>query len=49
MSNDQVDLGDYSFSSKSCLGQGQFGKVYLGQEKKTGEEVAVKEVRKRGA
>ncbi|KRX04744.1 Protein kinase-like domain [Pseudocohnilembus persalinus] len=44
----QVDLGNFQFNKKFCLGQGNFGKVYQGQDKKNGKIVAIKEIERRG-
>ena len=40
----QIQMGDYTFTEKYCIGQGSFGKVYRGRNVRTGREVAIKEM-----
>ena len=37
-------LGNYSYNTRDCLGEGVFGKVFEGQHRDTGERVAIKQV-----
>lgn len=40
----EIQMGDYTFTEKYCIGQGSYGKVYKGRNLKTGREVAIKEM-----
>ena len=40
----EIQMGDYTFTEKYCIGQGAFGKVYRGKNVRTGREVAIKEM-----
>lgn len=37
-------IGDYSYQTAHCLGEGVYGKVYEGQDKDTKEKVAIKKI-----
>ena len=39
-----IQMGDYIFTEKYCIGQGSYGKVYRGRNVKSGREVAIKEM-----
>jgi serine/threonine protein kinase len=42
--NNEIIMGNYSYTEKYCIGQGSFGKVYKGVNRLTGREVAIKEM-----
>ena len=37
-------IGNYSYQSSHCLGEGVYGKVFEGVEKETREKVAIKKI-----
>jgi serine/threonine protein kinase len=37
-------IGNYSYQTTHCLGEGVYGKVYEGMERDTKEKVAIKKV-----
>ena len=37
-------IGNYSYQTNNCLGQGVYGKVYEGMERDTREKVAIKKI-----
>ena len=37
-------MGDYTFTQKYCIGEGSYGKVYRGLNKRTNRQVAIKEM-----
>lgn len=40
----EIQMGDYVFTEKYCIGQGSYGKVYRGRNIRMGREVAIKEM-----
>jgi serine/threonine protein kinase len=40
----EIQMGNYVFTQRYCIGQGSYGKVYRGQNKQTGRQVAIKEM-----
>lgn len=40
----EIQMGNYAFTEKYCIGQGSFGKVYKGINNITKREVAIKEI-----
>lgn len=38
----EIQMGDYVFTQRYCIGQGSYGKVYRGRNKRTNRQVAIK-------
>ena len=43
-SSDLISIGNYVYNPKFTIGQGSFGKVYIAENQKNGNKVAIKKL-----